>query len=157
EAAGARRGGGGTMTSKTDVNAGVVAGGGVPGADDGRRRTSAFGRAGVAAAPRGTDATGAPCARQGANRPSGYLTQFGRVIEAGLPSRQHALTIAADGLRSLHGRMRSVLPDRGEGELDDLLTSPVRRPLRTEKVAGAGEPERELALPYRGDRLRGAD
>ena len=145
------------MTSKADVNAGVAAGVEFPVAGDGRRSTSAFGRSVIADALRGTDAAGALGADQETNWRSGYLTHFRRVIEAGLPSRQHALTIAADGLRSLHGRMRSVLPDEGEGELDDLLTSPVRRPLRTEKVAGAGEAELELALPYRGDRLRGAD
>src|SRR5215470_1648806 len=149
----------GAMTGQaiSGAMAGTAAGVDFPVADDGRRSTSAFGRAVIADALRGTDAAGALGADQETNWRSGYLTHFRRVIEAGLPSRQHALTIAADGLRSLHGRMRSVLPDGGEGELDELLTSPIRRPLRTEKVTGAGEAERELALPYRGERLRGAD
>jgi hypothetical protein len=151
------------MTSNTNagVNAGIAAGvaGGVefPVAGDGRRSTSAFGRQVIADALRGTDAAGSQGAEQEPNWRSGYLTHFRRVIEAGLPSRQHALTIAADGLGSLRGRMRSVLPGGGESELDDLLTLTARHRLRTETVAGTAEPERELALPYRGDRLRGAD
>jgi hypothetical protein len=146
-----------TSNANTGVNTGIAAGVEFPVAGDGRRSTSALGRAVIADALRGTDATAALGAEQEANWRSGYLRHFRRVIEAGLPTRQHALNIAADGLRSLRGRMRSVLPDGGEGELDDLLTSPARRPLRTETVAGAGEAERELALPYRGDWLRGAD
>src|SRR5258708_24120639 len=146
-----------TSQAKTDVNAGVAAGVEFPVAGDGHRSTSALGRAVIADALRGTDATGARRAEEETNWRSGYLTHFRRVIEAGLASREHALTIAADGLRSLRGRMRAVLPDGAEGDLDDLLTMTARRRLRTETVAGAGEAERELALPYRGERLRGAD
>ncbi|HEX9516396.1 MAG TPA: hypothetical protein VF940_09515 [Streptosporangiaceae bacterium] len=128
-----------------------------PVADDGRRSTSAFGRAVIADALRGTDAAGALGAEQETNWRSGYLTHFRRVIEAGLPSRQAALAIAADGAGSLRGRMRAVLPDGDEGELDELLTMAASRSLGTATITGAGAAEEELALPYRGERLRGGD
>jgi hypothetical protein len=128
-----------------------------PVADDGRRSTSALGRAVIADALRGTDPAGALGAEQETNWRSGYLTHFRRVIEAGLASRQAALSIAADGLGSLHGRMRAVLPGGDESGLDELLTSPARRSLGTATITGTGEAEKELALPYRGERLRGGD
>src|SRR5258706_14544459 len=93
-----------------------------PVADDGRRSTSAFGRAVIADALRGTDAAGALGAEQETNWRSGYLTHFRRVIEAGLPSRQAALAISPDEAGSRGGRMRAVRPDRPRGELDELLT-----------------------------------
>src|SRR5215472_13505753 len=102
------------MTSKADVNAGVAAGVEFPVAGDGRRSTSAFGRSVIADALRRTDAAGALGADQETNWRSGYLTHFRRVIEVGLPSRQPALTIAADreGGRGRGGgaRARAALP-----------------------------------------------
>src|SRR5712692_8731756 len=91
-----------------------------PVADDGRRSTSAFGRAVIADALRGTDAPGALGAEQETNWRSGYLTHFRRVIEAGLPSRDAALAIATTGLESVHGRMRAIRRDGDERQLDDL-------------------------------------
>ncbi|MGN6796448.1 MAG: hypothetical protein ACTHJW_29020, partial [Streptosporangiaceae bacterium] len=126
-----------------------------PVAADGRRSTSAFGRAVIADALRKTDPPGALGAEQETNWRSGYLTHFRRVIEAGLASRHGALGIAADGLASLRSRMRSVRPDGEETELDDLLRRQAGRQLRTGTVTGTGESETELALPYRGERLRG--
>src|SRR5258707_4805874 len=76
-----------------------------PVADDGLRSTSAFGRAVIADALRGTDAPGALGAEQETNWRSGYLTHFRRVIEAGLPSRRAALAIAADGAGSHRPRL----------------------------------------------------
>ncbi|HEX6933348.1 MAG TPA: hypothetical protein VF162_14480 [Streptosporangiaceae bacterium] len=128
-----------------------------PVAADGRRSTSAFGRAVIADALRRTDPAGALGAEHETNWRSGYLTHFRRVIEAGLSSRQGALAIAGDGIASLRGRMRSVRPDGEEAELDDLLGRPAGRAFGTATVAGTGEPETELALPYRGERLRGDD
>src|SRR5262245_14167114 len=128
-----------------------------PLADDGRRSTSALGRAVIADALRGMDPVGAAGAEQETNWRSGYLTHFRRVIEAGVLSRQAALAIAADGLGSLHGRMRVILPGGDESGLDELLALPAKRSLGTATITGAGEAEKELVLPYRGERLRGAD
>ena len=128
-----------------------------PVAADGRRSTSAFGRSVIADALRGSDPAGALGAEHETNWRSGYLTHFRRVIEAGLSSRQGALAIAGDGLASLRGRMRSVLPDGDEAEIDDLLRRQAGRALGTATVTGTAEPDAELALPYRGERLRGDD
>ena len=149
----------------SDAKAWIPAGsqpGAQPGVDfpvgsDGRRSTSAFGRAVIADALRKTDPAGALGAEQETNWRSGYLTHFRRVIEAGLSSRQAALAIAADGLASLRSRMRSVRPGGEEAELDDLLRRQAVRRLGTVTIKGAGDGETELALPYRGERLRGDD
>ncbi|HEX9030194.1 MAG TPA: hypothetical protein VF834_00015 [Streptosporangiaceae bacterium] len=136
-----------------DQPAGVV----FPVAADGRRSTSALGRAVVADALRRTDPAGALGAEQETNWRSGYLTHFRRLIEAGLASREAALAIAADGLESVHGRMRVLLPDGQENEVGDLLTRAALRPIGTITVSGTGEAERGLTVPYRGERLSGDD
>src|SRR6266566_5789895 len=97
------------MTEQADAKAEVKAGVDFPVAADGRRSTSAFGRAVIADALRATDPAGALGAEQETNWRSGYLTHFRRLIEAGLNSPDAALAIAADGLGSVHGRMRAVL------------------------------------------------
>jgi hypothetical protein len=139
--------------SQADAQPGVD----FPVAADGRRSTSAFGRAVIADALREIDPAGALGAEQETNWRSGYLTHFRRVIEAGLSSRHGALAIAADGLASLRSRMRSVRPDGDETDLDDLLRQEASRHLGTATVTGTAESETELALPYRGERLRGND
>jgi hypothetical protein len=129
-----------------------------PVAADGRRSTSALGRAVVADALRRTDPAGALGAAQETNWRSGYLTHFRRLIEAGLASKDAALSIAADGLGSLHHRMRAVLvPGGDEAELGALVTAPAQREFGTTTVTGAAEPEDGLSLPYRGELLRGKD
>ncbi len=122
---------------------------------DGRRSTSAVGRAVVADALRRVDAAGALGAEQETNWRSGYLVHFRRLVEAGLASKAAALSIARDGLGSLHDRMRVTGPDGKETGLDDLLSAPAQTPVATLSVPGAAEPETELSLPYRGERLRG--
>ncbi len=144
------------MTDQHGGSAGTEPAGVVFPLDDaGRRSTSALGRSVVADALRRTDPAGALGAEQETNWRSGYLTHFRRLIEAGLASRDAALAIAADGLGSLHRRMRAAGSDGAERELDALLTDPARRVLGTVKVTGTGEPADELVLPYRGEGLRG--
>jgi hypothetical protein len=127
-----------------------------PVAAAGWRSTSALGRGVIADALRRTDPAGALGAEQETNWRTGYLTHFRRVIEAGLTSRKAALSIAADGLAAVHGRMRVGLAD-GEHELAALLTAPARKTITTAPVTGNAEAVRELSLPYRGQQLRGAD
>src|SRR5258706_534816 len=111
-----------------------------PVADDGRRSTSAFGRAVIADALRGTDAAGALGAEQETNWRSGYLTHFRRVIEAGLPSRQAAPPIAADGA----GSPRPRGPGLGGGVLRAAGAGPgtflVPVPVPPGPGGGAGHP-----------------
>ena len=126
-----------------------------PATADGRRSTSALGRAVVGDALARTDPAGARAARQEANWRSGYLAHFRRLVEAGLASRQAAVSVARDGLASLHGRMRVVRTGEPETSLSALVSAPARHELATVEVAGAGTAEPELAVPYRGERLTG--
>ncbi|MFL6129102.1 MAG: hypothetical protein ACJ73E_08545 [Mycobacteriales bacterium] len=129
-----------------DEQRGVV----FPAAADGRRSTSALGRGVVADALRPVDPAGALAAEQETNWRSGYPVHFRRLVEAGLASRPAALAIAAAGLASLHDRMRV-----GDAALATVRTAPAGRPLGTVEVPGPEAPEKELSVPYRGDRLRG--
>ena len=126
-----------------------------PAGPDGRRSTAALGRAVVADALRPVDPTGAGAAERETNWRAGYLPHFRRLVEAGLPSREAALAIADAGLIALHARMRVAGPDGAETGLAELATAPAGRTLGTAEIAGDGEPERELSLPFRGERLRG--
>lgn len=135
----------------TDQQHGIV----FPHSADGRRSTADVGRAVVADALRGVDPVGALNASQETNWRSGYLLHFRRLVEAGLSSRDAALTIARDGLGSLHDRMRVVGPDGADLPLGDWPTD--GRELGTVEVHGEGEPETELSLPFHGRRLRGDD
>lgn len=127
-----------------------------PAGPDGRRSTAALGRAVIADALRPVDPPGARAAEQETNWRAGYLSHVRRTVEAGLGSRDAALTIASAGLASLHDRMRVAGPD-GEEELAVLRSAAASRVLRTEEVRGTAAPEREFSLPYRGQRLRGGD
>src|SRR6516164_7502228 len=134
-----------------DTPEGVV----FPAAADGRRSTSALGRAVIADALRPVDPAGALGAEQETNWRSGYLVHFRRLVEAGLASKAAALSIARDGLDSLHNRMRVRGPGDAETELDALLSAPALASFGTLSVPGTGQRETELSLPYRGERLRG--
>jgi hypothetical protein len=136
---------------ETDGTEGVV----FPLSADGRRSTSALGRAVVADALRPMDPAGAVGAEQEANWRSGYLTHFRRLVEAGLASKAAALSIARDGLGSLHARMQVRWADGAETALDALLSAPAVASFATFSVPGAGQRETELLLPYHGQRLRG--
>ena len=119
---------------------------------EGRRSTSSVGRAVVADALRSSDPTGARAAEQATHWRSDYLVHFRRLVEAGLASPDAAVTVAEDGLRSLHERMR-VLDQGGEHALGEWPDT--GRRLDGHEIKGKGDPVDELVLPYRGDRLRG--
>jgi len=129
-----------------------------PASSDGRRSTSALGAGVVADALRQVDTAGAAGAEHEANWRTGYLAHFRRLVEAGLTSKDAALSVARDGLDSLHRRMR-VMPADGAGGaeagLDTLLSAPAQRSVGTIAVPGRQEAETELAVPYRGQRLCG--
>ena len=122
---------------------------------DGDRSTSALGRGVVADALRGIDPVGARAAESETGWRRQYLGHFRRLVEAGLDSGDAARQIAADGLASLHDRMRVVRAGGEEVGLREVFGGPAAEALGTERVVGTAEPERELTLPYRGERLRG--
>ncbi|MFD2765220.1 hypothetical protein [Micromonospora eburnea] len=121
----------------------------------GARSTSALGRAVVADALRAVDPVGARSAEHETNWRHGYLGHFRRLVEAGLLSRDAGVSVARAGLAALHTRMRVLDEGGAEHPLDEVFALDAGQPLDTATVAGVGEPERELALPYRGQRLRG--
>lgn len=121
----------------------------------GDRSTSALGRSVVADALRGPDQAGAIAAERVTNWRSGYVTHFRRLTEAGLVDGNAARTIATDGLRSLHDRMRFVHADGTEVALETARTGDPERRLGTATVVGRQDPEKELSLPYKGERLTG--
>ena len=123
---------------------------------DGRRSTSALGRAVVADALRPVDPAGAKAAEQERDWRRRYLGHLRRLIEAGLPSADAALAVARGGLESLHQRMRVVAADGAEAPLASVETATPAGPSpMTVTVTGDGESERALTIPYRGERLSG--
>jgi hypothetical protein len=122
--------------------AGVVVGAGA----DGRRSTTALGRAVLAAALRPVDEPGAAAVERASSWRSDYPAHFRRLVEAGLPDPKSWLTIAESGLTELDRQLRLVRSDGTEAPLPAALTEPAGRRLTTAEVAGAGEPERELVL-----------
>jgi hypothetical protein len=140
------------MGGVTDEQHGVV----FPRAPDGRRSTAAVGRAVVADALRAVDPAGARAAEQETNWRTGYLVHFRRLVEAGLDTRDAAVTIARDGLAGLHDRM--VVRVQGEDvPLAGWAGGPPETTFGTAEVVGHAEPERELTLPFHGERLAGDD
>lgn len=119
-----------------------------------RRSTAATGRSIVADALRGVDPIGAAATEREVNWRRDYLGPFRRLVEAGLPSADAALTIARDGLASVHSRMQWGDPDAADAPLAAAFGYPPA-PTVTEEVHGSGEAETELSVPYRGERLRG--
>jgi hypothetical protein len=127
-----------------------------PAGPDGRRSTSAVGRAVVADALRAADPARAQRAEREANWRTGYLTHFRALVEAGLASPDAAAAVAAAGLDSVYRQLRAVDADGAESGLDTLLTAPARRSLATAAVTGtAAARVSTLAVPYRGTVLHG--
>jgi hypothetical protein len=135
----------------SDEMAGVV----FPMSADGRRSTSAVGRTVVADALRQVDPVGALDADQETNWRTGYVVHFRRLVEAGLTSKDAAVSVARGGLESLYRQMRVAHEGGQETGLDTLLSAPAQRRYTTVTVPGTGEAESELSLPYHGERLRG--
>ena len=121
---------------------------------DGKRSTTATGRGIVADALRSVDPIGAAAADRETNWRVGYLIHFRRLVVAGLPSADAALTLARDGLTSLHSRMQWGDPDAADAPLAAAFGVPPA-PVRTEEVRGTADPETELSVPYQGQRLSG--
>ncbi|GAA2072896.1 hypothetical protein GCM10009821_08840 [Aeromicrobium halocynthiae] len=80
-----------------------------------------------------------------------YLLHFRRAVEAGVGDPAAALAVAEDGLAALHARM--VV---GDLPLERVIAeSSLDQVFHTTSVRGTAEPETEVSLPYRGERLRG--
>ncbi len=119
------------------------------------RSTSEFGKAVVGDALAGVDAVGAAAARHETNWRRGYLVHFRRLVEAGLPAPEAAVSIARQGLAAANDRMRYVARETDEIPLAAAFKEEPATTFGTATVAGTGERERALTLPYRGERLGG--
>lgn len=127
----------------------------LPADGEGRRSSSAFGRAVVTDALRGVDAAGALGAERESNWRGGYPVHFRRLLEAGLVSRAAAVQLATDGLAAVRDRMQFVDAAGVEAPLRTLPFEATTSPRATATIAGGGEPETELSLPLGGERLSG--
>ncbi|GAA1744912.1 hypothetical protein [Aeromicrobium alkaliterrae] len=106
----------------------------------------------LADALRKADPVGARAVEQETNWRRHYLAHYLRAVEAGIGDAAAARRIAHDGLQSAQEQMRF-----GDGPLTAAIDSaPLAQMLKTTTVQGEGEPETELSVPYRGERLRGA-
>lgn len=113
--------------------------------------STATARRAVAEALQLVDPVGAREAERETNWRRGYLQHFVRLVEAGLGTPQDAVTIANEGLRSLHEQMAyRQLP------LAEALDGTLATDWSTVELTGTAEPETELTVPYRGERLSGA-
>jgi hypothetical protein len=105
----------------------------------------------LADALRTADPVGSRAVENETNWRRNYLTHFRRAVEAGIGDAPAARSIAADGLRSAHELMRF-----GDVPLDDAIDgTPLAQAFHTRTVHGTAEPETELSIPYRGERLTG--
>ncbi|MBD3783155.1 MAG: hypothetical protein IE926_09410 [Micrococcales bacterium] len=127
---------------------------------DGRRSTSATGRAVVADALRPVDPVGAGAAERETNWRSGYLTHFRRLVEAGLPSYSDARSVAEAGLASVQARMRWSPDGADDQPLAAAVAGAAGGPsglVGSEVLTGGADPDTALTIPYRGRRLAGDD
>lgn len=118
--------------------------------------TSATARSALAAALASADSVGSRAAAAETDWRRNYGSHFRRAVEAGLIEPRSAISIAKDGLAHLHAEFEYV-DASGETLPLDLATveSVHRSTLTTKVISGCSEPERELSIPYRGERLSG--
>ncbi|OUZ10522.1 hypothetical protein BHE97_07120 [Aeromicrobium sp. PE09-221] len=113
--------------------------------------TSATAREVVAEALRDVDAVGARAVENETNWRRGYLAHFTRLVEAGIGSPEAAVAIAEAGLQAATERFR--FDDVPLSKATD--SARVTQAFHTRTIEGGAEPETELTIPYRGERLRG--
>lgn len=128
-------------------------------AQEEERSSSAFGRGVVSDALAAVDAVGADSVQRDTGWRRGYPRHFRRLVEVGATGHQEAMTIARDGLASVHQRMCWLPPTGGQDrDLADAFTTPIDRPpLESVTVSGQADPETTFTLPYKGTRLAGDD
>jgi hypothetical protein len=127
-----------------------------PATADGSRPTSQVAREVVAEALRPVDPLGARAAEHETAWRSRYLLHLRRLVEAGLVTPEAWQQVAGAGLDAVRRRLVVAHPD-GDRPLGSVADAPGARSLETLTVTGEGEPLTELVLPYRGQRLVGAE
>ncbi len=125
-----------------------------PRGDDGRRSTTATGRAVWADAVRDVDAALAARIDAATDWRSAYVEDVVRVTAAGTSSPAAAVGVARAGLASLARRMRF---ERGEQStsIAEAVAAGDGPALGTIRTTGSAERVAELVVPYAGEQLRG--
>ena len=125
-----------------------------PTGEDGRRSTTATGRAVWADAVREVDGGLAARIDAAGDWRRAYVPNVVDVTAAGTRSPAAAVTVARAGLASLGARMRF----EREGvstSVAEAVAQDSGRALGTSRTTGSAEPVRELVVPYAGEQLRG--
>ncbi len=122
--------------------------------EGGRRSTQRAGKAVFADAVRAVDPAVADKIMRTKDWRKGYLEPITDVVAAGAGSAKDALRIAADGLEALHRNLTFVTED-AEVSVRDAFDGVADPGFEVATVEGTEEPATELAVPYRGRRLRG--
>lgn len=122
---------------------------------DGARSTTAFGRSVVGRALAPVDPVGSRAALAETSWRSGYPTHFRRLVEASVGDPEQAVASARAGLAAVTESMVWVDHDGVETPLTGLAAA--ADPPPTERITGSAAPVTHLALPYRGQQLRGDD
>ena len=113
--------------------------------------TTSTAREVLASALRKADPVGARAVEQETNWRRHYLAHYVRAVEAGIGDAAAARQIAHDGLQAAQEQMLF-----GDVPLPQAIDSAaLAQMLKTHTVTGTAEPETELSVPYRGERLRG--
>lgn len=122
---------------------------------DGRRSTTATGRAVFADAARAIDERLASEIEAEDDWRKEYVRHARRLLEARLRMPHQTTPVAAAGLASLHRRFEFVR-DGGTAPLTEAVDATESPGLPSIDIKGQGaRPDTELSVPYRGQRLRG--
>ena len=142
--------------ASSDVSPPAVTGVAFPRTDGDKRSTTVTGRAVFADAARPVDARLAERIAAERDWHKRYLVHARELLEARLRSAQHSMAVPQAGLDSLHRRF--VFARGGEDlPLAAAIAAPTGPAFDTVAITGEGERERELSVPYKGQRLRGDD
>jgi len=137
--------------SQSASSCGVV----FPTGEDGRRSTTATGRAVWADAVRGVDPALAARIERARDWRTSYVQDVVAVTAAGTRDPAAAVGVARAGLASLRERMRF---ERGGDatSVPEAVAAGQGPSLGTTSIAGEGEPVGELVVPWAGQELSGA-
>jgi len=138
--------------SQSPSSSGVV----FPTGEDGRRSTTATGRAVWADAVRGVDPALAARIERAGDWRTAYVPHVVDVTAAGTRSPEAAVAVARDGLASLRERMRFER-DGASVPVPEAVAAGGGAALGTTRVEGEAEPVGELEVPYHGRTLSGDD
>lgn len=127
-----------------------------PEGGDGRRSTTATGRAVFADAARRVDPQLAARIEHTSDWRTGYIRPLRDIVQAAAMTPEAATTISNDGLDSAHRRFAFVR-DGEQTSLSEAMERHRQPRFGSVTVQGLIPRESELSLPYRGRRLFGAD